>query len=78
MRLRALQTAAADSDALLVVGSELGDSDLWEGHDHAAAPSSASTSTPPSWTRTAHADVALHGDAAATLTALLAALPAGG
>ena len=31
MRLRALQKAAADSDALLVVGTELGDSDLWEG-----------------------------------------------
>lgn len=31
IRLRALQKAAADSDALLVIGSELGDSDLWEG-----------------------------------------------
>src|SRR6185369_4340947 len=31
VRLRALQKAAADSDALLVVGTELGDSDLWEG-----------------------------------------------
>ena len=31
IRLRALQKAAADSDALLVVGTELGDSDLWEG-----------------------------------------------
>src|SRR3990170_2160865 len=31
VRLRALQKAAADSDALLVVGTELGDSDLWGG-----------------------------------------------
>ena len=31
VRLRALQSAAAESDAVLVVGSELGDSDLWEG-----------------------------------------------
>ena len=31
IRLRALQRAAAESDALLVVGTELGDSDLWEG-----------------------------------------------
>ena len=32
IRLRVLQKAAADSDALLVIGTELGDSDLWEGH----------------------------------------------
>jgi thiamine pyrophosphate-dependent acetolactate synthase large subunit-like protein len=31
IRLRAVQKAAADSDALLVAGTELGDSDLWEG-----------------------------------------------
>ncbi|HVH24486.1 MAG TPA: thiamine pyrophosphate-binding protein [Pseudonocardia sp.] len=31
VRLRALQEAAADSDALLLVGTELGDSDLWAG-----------------------------------------------
>lgn len=32
VRLRALQSTVAESDALVVVGSELGDSDLWEGH----------------------------------------------
>jgi thiamine pyrophosphate-dependent acetolactate synthase large subunit-like protein len=31
IRLRAVQKTAADSDALLVVGTELGDSDLWDG-----------------------------------------------
>jgi thiamine pyrophosphate-dependent acetolactate synthase large subunit-like protein len=52
IRLRAAQKAAADSDALLVIGSELGDSDLWGG-SFAVAPSSAATSTRPSSTRTA-------------------------
>ena len=33
IRLRVLQKAAADSDALLVVGTELGDSDLWSRTD---------------------------------------------
>ncbi len=37
VRLRALQSAVAESDALLVVGSELGDSDLWEGRIGARA-----------------------------------------
>lgn len=51
VRLRALQKAAADSDALLVIGSELGDSDLWEGRS-AGAPSSGAISRPHSSTRT--------------------------
>jgi len=64
VRLRALQSAAAESDAVLVVGSELGDSDLWEGAitgrtlvrlDVDAAQLRKNT----------HADVALHGDAKA-------------
>jgi acetolactate synthase-1/2/3 large subunit len=77
VRLRALQSAAAESDAVLVVGSELGDSDLWEGRitgrtllrlDVDAA----------QLRKNAHADLVLHGDAATTLTALRALLPATG
>jgi acetolactate synthase-1/2/3 large subunit len=77
VRLRALQSAAAESDAVLVVGSELGDSDLWEGRitgrtlirlDVDAAQLQKNT----------HADLVLHGDAAATLTALRNLLPDAG
>jgi len=77
VRLRALQSAAAESDAVLVVGSELGDSDLWEGRitgrtlirlDVDAAQLHKNT----------HADLVLHGDAAATLSALRTLLPGSG
>jgi acetolactate synthase-1/2/3 large subunit len=73
-RLRALQTAAEGSDALLVVGSELGDSDLWEGRITADTVIRCDIE-PGQLHKNCPADVALLGDAAATLRALLAALP---
>ena len=53
VRLRALQKAAADSDALLVVGTELGDSDLWEGQIRGRGRHPLRHRPAPSWTRTA-------------------------
>jgi thiamine pyrophosphate-dependent acetolactate synthase large subunit-like protein len=74
VRLRALQRAAADSDALLVVGSELGDSDLWEGRITAGTVIRCDIE-PGQLHKNCRADVALLGDAATTLRALHAALP---
>jgi thiamine pyrophosphate-dependent acetolactate synthase large subunit-like protein len=74
VRLRALQKAAADSDALVVVGSELGDSDLWEGRITAETVIRCDIE-PGQLHKNCRADVGLLGDAATTLRALLAALP---
>ena len=56
IRLAAAHRLLDEADVLLVVGSELGDSDLWGGvvapGDRASAPSSASMSTRPRCTRT--------------------------
>jgi acetolactate synthase-1/2/3 large subunit len=76
VRLRALQEAAADSDVLLVAGSELGDSDLWEGRIAAGAVIRCDIE-PGQLHKNCRADVALLGDAATTLRALLDALPVG-
>jgi len=76
VRLRALQSAAAESDAVLVVGSELGDSDLWEGRITGRALVRLDVDAAQLHKNT-HADVVLHGDAATTLTALRTVLPAG-
>jgi len=73
VRLRALQKAAADSDALLVVGSELGDADLWEGRITAETVIRCDIE-PGQLHKNCPADVALLGDAATTLRALLEAL----
>jgi acetolactate synthase-1/2/3 large subunit len=75
VRLRALQRAAADSDVLLVVGSELGDSDLWEGRITAQTVLRCDIE-PGQLHKNCPADVALLGDAATTLRAVWAALPA--
>jgi len=74
VRLRALQKAAADSDALLVVGSELGDSDLWEGQIRGRTVIRCDID-PAQLDKNCPADHALAGDAAATVAALAAALP---
>lgn len=74
VRLRALQQAAADSDVLLVVGSELGDSDLWEGRITAGTVIRCDIE-PGQLHKNCRADAALLGDAATTLRAVLAALP---
>src|SRR4029079_15782460 len=75
IRLRVRQRAAADSDALLVIGTELGDSDLWEGHIRGRAVIRCDID-PGQLHKKCPAEHALRGDAATTLTALLAALPA--
>lgn len=75
VRLRALQKAAADSDALLVVGSELGDSDLWEGEIRGRTVIRCDVDAA-QLDKNCPADHRLLGDAAATAAALLAALPA--
>jgi thiamine pyrophosphate-dependent acetolactate synthase large subunit-like protein len=74
VRLRALQKAAADSDALLVVGSGLGDSDLWEGRITADAVIRCDIEAG-QLHKNCRADVALLGDAATTVAAIHAALP---
>jgi thiamine pyrophosphate-dependent acetolactate synthase large subunit-like protein len=71
IRLRALQKAAADSDALLVVGSELGDSDLWGGQIRGRTVIR-SDIDPAQLQKNCAADYELLGDAAATLTNLRA------
>jgi thiamine pyrophosphate-dependent acetolactate synthase large subunit-like protein len=75
VRLRALQKAAADSDALLVVGTELGDSDLWEGQIRGRVVIRCDID-PAQLDKNCPADHTLLGDAASTLDALVAALPA--
>ena len=75
IRLRALQRAAAESDALLVVGTELGDSDLWEGQIRGRTVIRCDID-PAQLDKNCPADHALLGDAATTVAALLAALPA--
>ena len=74
VRLRALQKAAADSDALLLVGTELGDSDLWEGQIRGRVVVRCDID-PAQLDKNCPADHALLGDAAATLNAVFAALP---
>jgi thiamine pyrophosphate-dependent acetolactate synthase large subunit-like protein len=74
VRLRALQSAAAESDAVLVVGSELGDSDLWDGRITGRSLIRLDVDAA-QLRKGADPAVALHGDAAATLTALRPLLP---
>ena len=74
IRLRALQNAAADSDALLVVGTELGDSDLWEGQIRGRTVIRCDIESA-QLNKNCPADHALLGDSAATVSALLEALP---
>jgi len=76
IRLPALQKAAADSDVLLVIGSELGDSDLWGGQVRGATVVRCDIEAG-QLDKNCPADISLLGDAAATVSALLAALPSG-
>jgi acetolactate synthase-1/2/3 large subunit len=76
IRLRAVQQAAADSDALLVVGTELGDSDLWEGQIRGRTVIRCDIDAA-QLDKNCPADHALLGGAATTVAALRAALPAG-
>jgi thiamine pyrophosphate-dependent acetolactate synthase large subunit-like protein len=76
IRLRAVQKAAADSDALLVVGTELGDSDLWEGQIRGRTVIRCDVDAA-QLNKNCPADHTLHGDAAATVAALRDALHGG-
>jgi thiamine pyrophosphate-dependent acetolactate synthase large subunit-like protein len=76
IRLRTLQKAAADSDALLVVGTELGDSDLWGGQIRGRTVIRCDID-PAQLDKNCTADHVLLGDAATTMAALLRALSAG-
>ncbi|OBB62307.1 acetolactate synthase [Mycobacterium sp. 852013-51886_SCH5428379] len=73
VRLRALQAAAAESDALLVVGSELGDSDLWEGQIRGRTVIRCDVDAG-QLHKNCPADHTLLGDAATTVEALLETL----
>jgi acetolactate synthase-1/2/3 large subunit len=78
VRLRALQRAAADSDALLLVGTELGDSDLWEGRITGRTVIRVDID-PAQLHKNCPADIALQADARQCCAALApgAAVPAG-
>jgi thiamine pyrophosphate-dependent acetolactate synthase large subunit-like protein len=76
VRLRALQHAAADSDALLLVGTELGDSDLWEGQIRGRTVIRCDLD-PAQLDKNCPADHTLLGDAAKTVAALEESLPTG-
>lgn len=73
IRLRALQDAAADSDALFVIGSELGDSDLWGGQIRGRTVIRCDIDAD-QLNKNCPADHALHGDATETFAALYDAL----
>ena len=77
VRLRVLQDAARASDGLLVVGSELGDSDLWGGRIESDTVIRCDID-PAQLDKNCPADVHLNGDAGACLDALLRELPPGG
>lgn len=74
VRLRALQEAAAASDALVVVGSELGDSDLWEGRITGGSVIRIDIEAG-QLHKNCNADVTLLADAAEAMWAVLTALP---
>ncbi len=74
IRLRAVQNAAAGSDALLVIGTELGDSDLWEGQIRGRSVIRCDID-PAQLNKNCPADHTLLGDAAETVAALRHLLP---
>lgn len=73
LRLRVVQQFLADADAVLVVGSELGDSDLWGGRLEARRVVRVDIDDE-QLNKNARADVALRGDASSVLEALAARL----
>jgi len=74
IRLPALQEAAADSDGLLLIGTELGDSDLWGGRIRGRTVIRCDIDAA-QLHKNCPADHVLLGDALATVRALLAAVP---
>ncbi|MFS0853698.1 thiamine pyrophosphate-binding protein [Microbacterium sp. 179-I 3D4 NHS] len=76
LRLAAARAVAEDADALLVVGSKLGEAELWAPRLDARGAVVRIDISPAQLHKNLPADVALAGDAAATLDALLGAVPA--
>jgi thiamine pyrophosphate-dependent acetolactate synthase large subunit-like protein len=76
VRLPAAQALLQAADALLVVGSELGDSDLWEGTVQPSGPVVRVDLDAAQLDKNLAADVRLHADAALALRALVDALGA--
>ena len=74
IRLPALQEAAADSDGLLLIGTELGDSDLWGGRIRGRTVIRCDIDAA-QLHKNCPADHVLLGDALATVRALLSELP---
>ncbi|MBX7447270.1 acetolactate synthase [Mycolicibacterium sp. 3033] len=74
IRLPALQEAAADSDGLLLIGTELGDSDLWGGQIRGRTVIRCDIDAA-QLHKNCPADRVLLGDARATVRALLGELP---
>ncbi len=74
IRLPALQEAAADSDGLLLIGTELGDSDLWGGQIRGRTVIRCDVDAA-QLHKNCPADHVLLGDARATVRGLLSALP---
>lgn len=71
----ATQRFLADADALLVVGSELGDSDLWGGTLHPSGPVVRVDLDPAQLDKNLNADVGVVADAALALSALSGQAP---
>ena len=76
LRLAAARTVAEDADVLLVVGSKLGEAELWAPRLEARGSVIRIDISPAQRDKNLAATVGIAGDAAAVLEALLAALPA--
>jgi thiamine pyrophosphate-dependent acetolactate synthase large subunit-like protein len=76
IRLPAAHALIADSDVLLVIGSELGDSDLWGGRAEPAGPAIRIDIDAAQLHKNLRATVPILADAASAVSALLTALPA--
>jgi acetolactate synthase-1/2/3 large subunit len=75
IRLRSAHAVIADSDVLLVVGSELGDSDLWGGVVQPSGPVIRIDVDAAQLHKNVRADVPILADAATALGAVAAGLP---
>src|SRR5699024_12840853 len=74
LRLAAARSRAAEADVLLVVGSKLGEAELWVGNIDAQGTVVRVDLVETQLNKNQHADVGLLGDAQETLAALVAEL----
>lgn len=75
IRLRSAQRLLNQADALLIVGSELGDSDLWGATLVPSGPVIRVDLDPAQLHKNLRSDIPVHADSAAALDAILARLP---